>query len=126
MGPPSEIPEGAEVLILHPDPREGVIWPVDRIRHRFYTEEVKANRGVLNVPEYLGHDLALYVQAFVNCRRVQCSFAGDGTKIIVPGWQDASVIEVYAFELHDGAWIDRFNAEPPVLNLRSIRDMKVC
>ncbi len=126
MGPPNEIPEGAEVLILHPDPREGVIWPVDRIRHRFYTEEVKAKRGVLNVPEYLGHDLALYVQAFVNCRRVQCSFAGDGTKIIVPGWQDASVIEVYAFELHDGAWIDRFNADSPVLNLRSIRDMKVC
>lgn len=124
QGGKDEIPEDAYILVDHPDPREGIIWPVDRIRYRHYTAEVKALRGRIDTPDYLGHDLRLYVLCFVDGRLVQCGF--DGTAFTVPGWQEAEVIEAYVFELHDAVWIDRFNADLPILNLRNLRDLKVC
>ena len=124
QGGKDEIPEDAYILVDHPDPREGIIWPVDRIRYRHYTAEVKALRGRIDTPDYLGHDLRLYVLCFVDGRLVQCGF--DGTAFTVPGWRNAEVIEAYVFELHDAVWIDRFNAGLPILNLRNLRDLKVC
>ena len=37
-----------------------------------------------------------------------------------------NTVEVYVFELHDGAWVDRFDAVPDSYNLLSFRDMRVC
>ena len=78
--------------------------------------------AVVHAPN--GHDLALYVLCFVDCRLVQCEF--DGNTIVVPGWEDAEVIETYVFELNDCVWVDRFNANLPILNLKNLRDLKVC
>ena len=124
QGTKDEIPEDAYIMVDHPDPREGIIWPVDRIKYRYYTAEVKAMNGRISVWDYYGHDLALYVLCFVDCRLVQCEF--DGNTIVVPGWEDAEVIETYVFELNDCVWVDRFNANLPILNLKNLRDLKVC
>ena len=112
------------LLADHPDPREGIIWPVYRIKYKFYTEEIKASEGRINVYGYLGHPLFKYVQAFVDGRRVDCEF-GDGW-FAVPGWEEAKTIEAYVFELNDGVWIDAFDASGASFDLNSIRDMKVC
>jgi len=122
-GEVSEIPadDDTEVLVDRPDPREGIIWPIARIWKYFNS---CTSEGI-DIPEYLGHDLSKYVLAWVNGRNVQCIF--DGTRIYVPGCETAETVEVYVFELHDGAWIERFNAVPESFTLTSsFRDLKVC
>lgn len=116
-----EIPdEETEVLVDMPDPREGIIWPIARIWKYFNS----CTSAGIDIPEYLGHDLSKYVLAWVDGRLVQCTF--EGTRIFVPGCESAETVEVYVFELHDEAWIERFNAVPESYTLTSFRDMKVC
>ena len=116
----TEIDEETEVVVVKPDPREGIIWPISRIWKYFNS---CTSEGI-DVPEYYGYDLSKYVLAWVDGRYVQCRF--DGTRIFVPGCETASTVEVYVFELHDGAWVERFNGLPDPFTLTSFRDMRVC
>ena len=120
-GDQAEIGDDKEVVVAKPDPREGIIWPISRIWRRYDSCD---SEGFIDVPEYLGYDLSKYVMAWVNGRLVQCTF--DGTRIFVPGYEDAETIEVYVFELHDGAWVERFDGKTDSFTLTSFRDMKVC
>ena len=120
-GNQAEVEDDQEVVVVKPDPREGIIWPISRIWRRYDSCDAE---GFIDVPEYFGYDLSKYVMAWVNGRLVQCTF--DGTRIFVPGHEDSETIEVYVFELHDGAWVERFDGKPDSYTLTSFRDMKVC
>jgi len=119
-GSKDAISDDQYVVVVHPDPREGIIWPISRIRYRFYS----CGPDGIDIPDYLGHDLSKYVLAWVDGRNVQCRF--EETRIFVPNCQTAKTIEVYVFELHDAVWIDRFDAVPKTFNLHNIRDVRVC
>lgn len=119
-GDPADVKDDWQVVVTMPDPREGIIWPISRIWRKW----TSCTSAGIDVPEYLGYDLRKYVMAWVDGRHVQCDI--DGTRIFVPGCETAHTVEVYVFELHDGAWVDRFNAIPDTYNLLSFRDLRVC
>ena len=119
-GDPGDVQDDWDVVVSKPDPREGIIWPISRIWKKW----TSCTSAGIDVPEYLGYDLRKYVMAWVDGRHVQCDI--EGTRIFVPGCETAKTVEVYVFELHDGAWVDRFDAVPDSYNLLSFRDMRVC